>query len=639
MARRAVAAGVAVAAVVLLLFLLWPRPAGDGGGANGVAGPGTPAPATAGAPALPSRSAGTENPGATAPPFPAKEGEGTSGGAADGGHGAHGRLVDADRRTAADVPVVLLLDGKTLAEARTGPDGEFRLPEIRVKAEGRSHFVFLVVARDGRGRAARDLLRMGVSFDPGEEREFTVSHTGLGTLVLREAAPLLVRVTAGGTPVEGAAVWAEEEAPGLPGTEAAASARDGVARIEDVPSGRWTVFAKAPGRGAGRVSADLPARCPVEVALSPRSLDVEAVDAGTGKPLEGVRFAVAQRRTRDGKEDWEEFFPPLDPPPTDSAGRTRIPDLGEVAVRLRPIPAGLEEPVEGTDPVDVDAGAAAVRVPVRGLRTVRWPVLGGERTPPPDGSVLVYGEERLLQDVTLPWAAMEGREGRVEKGEVVVGGLGWGGYRALARAPDGSLARLEAAPNAERGPPVRFLAPRRLTVVVRDEDGKPVPDPVALLAPDGEAVALPHLPEAEGRTVFDGLYAGDVVVCALARTEWGGAEVARVDLAAGDRTLEAVVGRAFTLVVRFREGGRPRIPASREILLLTPGPDIRGQPHSESPEETGEDAARGDVRLRVRPHAPGKPVVLRVTIPGREPIRREVLPPPAGEEAVVAMDL
>lgn len=557
----------------------------------------------------------------------------------DGPPGVFGRVVRADRSPAADLSVTVSLDGKVLAEVRTGADGGYLFPPMEVPAGDRKHFVFTYAVKDEKGFGARDTLRMGVVFDPDEERTLTLGGCGMQTLVLRDAGIIVVSVSTGDAPVEGATVWAEEEVPTFPSTGPETTDPEGLALIRDVPHGVWTVFARSPGHGSGRSRGSVPSGGPVLVTLSPRVLEIEAVDASTGVPVEGVRFQISERREIRGVFTWEATFPPVEPPPTDSAGRTRLEEAGEVELSLRPIPRGREDPVEGTKPVEVEARATTVRVPVPSLRTVSWPVEAGERGVPQEGTVFALGEERHL--VHPVWGARGDPrwEGTMRGGSLVVTGIDPGPFRALARAPDGSLARLEAAADSDRGSRIQFLAPRRLVVRVKDEDGRNVRDPVALLDPSGEAVAQPELPDEEGKTVFEAIYAGEVVVCALARIEWGGAEVARVDLAAGDRTVEAVVGRAFTIVASFRIGGKARLPEEYELRWLTPGPPVRGQPHEESVDDPVEDAAAGTLRLRVRPWAPGKAVTLQVTVPGRKPVVREILPPAAGGEVAVDIDL
>ncbi len=636
--KSAIAAGIALFLLAALVLLTWAwRPPGPGpppevakGRSEAPEEP-PPRPARAIPAAGEAPVAGSASAPAVGTPGPLAEDAG-------GGHRPQGTVLDADRRPVKDALVSVSLDGRILAAVRTGPDGTFLLPPVRIEAENGQRFVITFLAKDGRGRTARLTARFWCTFEPGEEKATWLDGLHAGSLVLRDAAALDVRVTAGGRPAEGVPVWAEEET-SYHSTGAVATDDRGRAHLDDIPVGRWTVFAKAPGCGAGRGSVRVPTGEVLEIPLSTRSLDVEAVDAATGKPVEGVRFLVAERRSREGQRDWRDFFPPLAFPPTDSAGRTRIPDLGEVEVRLTPILPGFEEPPEGTPSVEADAIATTVRVPFHGLRVLRWSLGPGERNPP-EGARLVVGEERLLVHPDIPrQSPQEFREGRVEKGEVVVEGLGWGTVDVAALAPDGSLARLFAEAGCERGDPVRFRAPRRLTVVVKDEDGRPVArDVVALQRASGEAMAQPEVTDAEGKVVFAGIYPGEALVCPLASSEYDGVEGPIVDLDEGDRTAEAVVGREFPLVLRFREGGRAHLPPKFGLGLLFPGTDFRGEPRGGDPRKTGEDPDRGEVRLLVRAHAPGKPVVLLVTIPGRDPIRRDVAPPEKGAEATVEID-
>jgi hypothetical protein len=482
----------------------------------------------------------------------------------------------------------------------------------------------------------------------GEEQETWLGGSGMGVMVLRPATTLDVLVTSGGAPVAGARTWAEEETPFRPRTEDARTDDRGRARLEWIPEGAWTVHAEAPGAGRGSVRVAAPAAGPVAVALANRTLEVEVAEEGTGTPVEGAGLFVWTRRHDGTEETWDEEWPPPAIPPTDSAGRTRILGRGFEPLRLAAVLPGEREARADAPRVDVAPDSVHARVTLRRARTVRWEVRDGERPRPAEGAEVRVAEARLFshpffaealagEDDLASWGA---RRGRIDGRDLVVDGLDGREVRLVARSPDGSLALLRAAAGAGRGEPTRFLLPRRLEVVVRDEDGRPVTDFAAVLKDaDGEPLASSNPPDRDGRIAFETLPATEAAVCVLARWDLGGGEALRVDLAGGDREAEVVVGRPFSVVVRVRVDGKPRLPAEHRLLRLLPGPGRGPLGVEEVVFDAAEDATKGEVRFAVRPLVPGGTVTLELRVPGRDPLRREAVPPPGGGEAVVEFDL
>ncbi|NUN51988.1 MAG: carboxypeptidase regulatory-like domain-containing protein [Planctomycetaceae bacterium] len=643
------------AAVLAAILLWWTRPGGEGDPAPVIPAPpailvseGTdaarlqgvhvpPTPAVAGVEAPEGVPLASATGGAAASPFGFVP---TTGGLHSGG--VFGRLVDEERRPVAGASVTLLLGGRLLGSADSGGEGEFFLPPVPIEAEGATHFRYLLLAADGKGRAARAQAMVTMTTDPGEwsgeGAAVMLPHMSMGTLTLRKAFPVEVLVTAGGVPVGGALVAAEEPG-GRAGTGEFPTDPEGRARLESIPGGDWILRARGSGLGTGRILARVPAGDAIRIPLALRPLEIEVRDAATESPVEGVRLLVS--RPVPGAEEgaWRTDFPPLLSPPSDSAGRILIADAGEGPLRLFPVRAGKEEPEAGVDPVEVAAGEGRVRVPLaQGIR-LRWTPAFGDRDPPPEGSRVEVALGNDAMDGILLLGYGEVREARVEGGSLLLDGVEDIGPFAVARAPDGALARL-APPGREADPPAaRFFTPRKLSVSVRDEDGRHVPGLVALLTPQGASLAHPQELDGEGRITFRGLLPETVAVCVLARTQWGGAEAARVDLTAGDGSVEAVVGREFLLRIRVRTGGKPGLPGEYELRLLTPGPACRGEPHFEYAEEAEEAPAAGEIRIRVRPHAPGAAVKVALRAKGGAWREAEVRPPAAGGEAEAAIEL
>ena len=155
----------------------------------------------------------------------------------------------------------------------------------------------------------------------------------------------------------------------------------------------------------------------------------------------------------------------------------------------------------------------------------------------------------------------------------------------------------------------------------------------------GEPLAGMETPDGQGRTVFERIPSGTVVVCALAHWDYGGAEAARVDLSGETRRVDVVVGRAFPIGVRLRRGGKPALPAQFELLVRYPGPSPIPELCHETVRDATEDADAGTLRFSARPHAPGKPVAIELRVADLDPLRAEVRPAADGGVAWVEFEL
>ena len=648
MAKKAIAG-----AAALLLLLGWgawkwigeadpfgggaePRPAGRPATTTAVTAAPVP---SAGLAADPASSAAGAGAAAASPTTEAPAPEAPAAEATPGHPGLIGAVFDGERRPAAGARVRLLLPDGQERECRAAEDGSFRLVPPRVRVRGRARVA--IVATDARGLVGWATTDVG--FADAEPPEGWVMPGLAGIeIVLRQSCSVQVRVVSGGAPVEGAIVRAETE-DAIPAKSAdLRTAADGTVLLESFPAGDWTILARAPGRGRGKTRVRLPhqGEGPVEVALSSRTVEVEVVAAGTGRPVEGATIHVREEWFRGGKPMlMSDFGSPIRPPPTDSSGRTRLEGVAtDEPLEVLPVPPGESFPPEGTVPVRVEPGATAVRLELAAKRRVRWPLVAGERPVPPDGTEVRIVEASTLRMMDLGLG--DRFAARVAGGEITLEGSGGRSLSLVAVAPDGSLARLRAAAGAERGEPASFADPKALEVVVRDEDGAAVTDSIVMLKDEeGEPLATMEAPDATGTTRFEGLPAGAVVVCALAHWDYGGAEVARTRLTEARGKIEVVVGRPIPVRARVRIGGKPRLPEKFELLVRYPGPAPFEELCHEQVRDGAEDAERGEVRFSVRPHAPGKPVRLELRVPGRGEHGAEVRPVAAGGEAVVEFDL
>jgi hypothetical protein len=104
----------------------------------------------------------------------------------------------------------------------------------------------------------------------------------------------------------------------------------------------------------------------------------------------------------------------------------------------------------------------------------------------------------------------------------------------------------------------------------------------------------------------------------------------------GDRAIDVVVGREFTVVARTSVAGVKRLPGDLKCQAIHPHP-WKGLEGRETLAEK-EDPPHAKVRYRVRPLRPGAAVRLRFETP-RYAQSRDVVPPPPGEGAVVDVEL
>lgn len=544
-------------------------------------------------------------------------------------HRVVGRVVDERRWPVTGARVTLAREEVATSDG----DGGFELLVARA-VEERDELEGLV-ARDANGRFAFTSLRLG---EPRGER---LAEVDAGTLVLGEGFALRVSVREDGAPAADALVRVDLGHSRQPAGELRTDSA-GELLLEALPRGPVHVTATLPGR-RGHGQAFVPEERELAVALEPLfAAEVLVVDARSGCGVEGAVLGTredffvpaalpGETRSMTPGEFVSARAGPGDGTLTDAEGRARIEGLAHgvrytVSVEAHGYAPFPRRPASGAR---LEPGGEPVRIELEplALRTVRWPIVVGEVPPPPDGTEVqlrhapgTYGRGR---------APPPPPSGRMAGSVLVVADLA--GRLFLAEAPDGALASLWCEEGSELGPETSFRRPRRVEVLVRDEEGTPVAGAQAIARNQGNndlcgwATA-----DDEGLAVLEGLYGGLAEVHVRRPDGAGrGEQVGTLDLDAGDARLEATLathskGRArLTLIV----DGVPRLPARFELVA-------RG-----GVRVLDEVPARGELALELGDAAPGASVGLRVDAVGFAPASVTLELPADGSEAVARLEL
>ena len=273
----------------------------------------------------------------------------------------------------------------------------------------------------------------------------------------------------------------------------------------------------------------------------------------------------------------------------------------------------------------LEADTTDVRIELPPPRTVRWPIEDGPVPRPAEGADVTIrpAPGTYLADVQIP------TEGRIEAGELVVGGWPPGPLHGHAVAPDGGIARLFAKADTDTGNPITFFPARKVEARLRYPDGEPAAGFFVNLRNQGNnPVASSDPTDAQGRAVIEDLYGGSYSLLQVHASEdrrpWGGVLLGTVNLEEGDGHVEGTVERIREAVLCFTLDGERRLPAEPRITL--------GSFWPEAPER---DEAAAEIRFAWRP-TPGQPEAhLGVEVEGRLPFSTKVAVPPVGTPLVV----
>jgi hypothetical protein len=582
-------AAIAVAAVLLQSGPTEPEPAGPDAGPADVA-VAQPTLAAAPTPAAPA---------ATAPP-PAANPRAAR---------VVGRVVAEKSAPVAGATVTLGPEPEAADRATTDADGRFA---IAVKRPATDQPPALLVARDDASHVGTAVVywRRPSSWAHGlTDPRGDPAHIDVGDVLLRETSGLEVAVTdprgsaAGGARVFATTTWSMSETP----LRSATADAKGRARLEGLPAGPVTVYAWIEGVGRGAVDALVPRTTdgPAEIALSPlRDVEVSVVEKATKAPIPGAvvwmtEWIGSRMSTRSAP-----YLPALRILPTDARGKTRLSAIAQGArgrVGAKAAGFGAAGDGRGDDGAGLSSDATTLVIGLERLRRVSWAVEAGEVPAPPDGTVL------LLKPSVGGGTAISGTA-RMEGGRVVAEGVEPGYVGAIAQAPDGSQARLWAAPGQDEGAAARFVRSRTARISLRFSDGAPATGVWVSLKNQGNNPFGPAVQtDSGGRVVLEGLEAQMADVYLSETPQWyGGRRIATCDLAKGDGTVAVVVPRARSAVVRVFLDGTPGLPRA-----ITPAFGVMGAAIL-----VDRDEAASALRVRFTPLAEGADTALSFDAPG-----------------------
>ena len=539
--------------------------------------------------------------------------------AAEATRGVTGRVVDETRAPVAAAIVSLCDGGTVVAGTAADTDGRFQLvappwglpPRLVVRAAHGDAVAVTRVRFDLVRRAAADL----------------------GDVVLRPAAPLVVRVTDGGAGVAGATVFVAAERPHdatlLDGPDdgggAGAWVASGTTGVEGhvtfagLPRGDVHVLALATGPRRGVAWAAFDAPGTVEVALVPaRDVEVTVVEEAGGRPVVGVRLGV--ETTLDGVHPDRRLGDPADPAPTDAAGRTVLRAVSREPLTVTVVGEGWVWPPWRTA-VPLASGATTLRIEVP--QATAAAVLAAtfrDGPPPPDGTPVRLDVDPDEDRGFWGPAGLPVREGRIADGALRIDGLRNPQVRGRAWLPDGRVARFAVDPHLGDERP-QFARPRSVAVNVRDEDDGAA-DGVVAVVNDARGRELARgTTGADGRWIVSDLPPSRVTVTVEAGA--GLVEPARhgvfedelrqeVDLEGGDGAAAFVRPAFVEAELVATTDGAPGLPPGASVRVgLAPASLAFADPPG-----ARWDVANGTVRFRVRRPTGRRTLVVLARAPG-----------------------
>jgi RNA polymerase sigma factor (sigma-70 family) len=527
-----------------------------------------------------------------------------------------GRVIGPGRHAAPGVTVELWRDGKIHSFVVSDEDGRFRLPPGPLPAGRKPQFV--LSAQDASGLRA---LRTAYFSVPRDE------DVALRPLILVEGYPLAVNVVdADGLGIARAGVALFGGGQIRQGIVVSATTDDtGRASFPSLPPEQFRVAAWADGHASATRMAGVPWMATEALRirlLRPRAVDIEVVEMPDERPVPGVVLRVV----RDGtdRSTGHAYHPPLDIPPTDANGRTRIVGIGrDPSLRLGLVARGYATLNWSPSlqrwnawpsrfpaiPPDEDR----MRIVLPPARSVSWPVVAGEiPIPPDDVRIICHLARGRIPKAPRPTYPLGVDFGRMENGFLVVRGLIDQPYAAIAETPEGALARLSINSEETEGQPVSFSRPRTLEVFLRHEDGTAVV---------GRGVSIPDLrgagrgytkTNASGVARIKGLLAGEGNILVSSP----GGVLRRADLTTGDARVELVVpmaslnDRGIPIRIHVTLSGVRGLPSKYRFDFPWDGSGIRVD--EERPEEglilgtwtPGPGKNRGKIALHSPLHIP-----------------------------------
>ena len=527
----------------------------------------------------------------------------------------------------------------------TMADGRFEFPDRPVALERTD--VVLSVAGD-RGAAMLQAIALP------EQRSL---HAG--TLVLRAAGSLRVRVVDDGKPVSEARIWLNS----VPSNHffAATHPSDrlwrgwaqsmttgamGEATFLLVPVGQVRLLATSsrPAYGVAECLHEGASDAAVTINMrDARDIHVRVVEDGTGQSLPGVRIQLQRARHPSLPPialDWPVRFSR-----TDAEGVSRIvgvPDDEPLLVAA--YGADWRWPQSGHY-ARLEPGERDLTVRVPPGRDVKWLIHEDSVSGSVEGTqVTVTGSYRHLRyrrELSAPLGV-----GRIEGALLIVPDvrqrLGWW----VATRSDGMQATLDLRPDGST-PPISFRAPRRVTVHVKDEHGALLGG-IGVRAVDVRGRLLSDVvrTSTSGTAIIDGLLVDtEVVVSAIPNAPLiesdrafvrNGVGVATVDVSRADAEVDIVVPARRTATVRVSVNGVAGFPAEGFLFGVLVHPDTK-EPHE--PQDATYDPEAGEIHFTMYPAFGRQILQAYLCTPRRAPMLEELKERGPGAALEASFDL
>ncbi len=422
----------------------------------------------------------------------------------------------------------------------------------------------------------------------------SASPQTLPTVVLAAAHDITLQVTREGAGVLAARVAAVRRDSGVPGLLALVDGdQDGRVTLRGLPEGSIEFYATAPGHGRGKLTLRLPRPAdapPATLALQgERLLSVYVYDEKTQRPVSGAQVLVGEPTTMPVPHG-PGYLPPLPALRTDRRGYVVVRRLGSAeTIYVNARASGYAfAPWWRSKAQTAPPKQSEVRIALPRQRVVRLPVVVDEVPAPADGTLLRVDSRGAQRDAGGMLRA------RMDRGDVVLEGLGSGMVMGSLIAPDGSLASFTVAAGATEGPTISFRLPRTVRVRVSEQGGAPVAGMPLKLGAGGRAPAIaPAVTDDDGIAVFEGV-GGDRVSLLRGESQhpMGGPVLATLDLTAGIDVHEVVLAPGIDVLLTLRIDGVAALPPHYSILVAGRRIDAA---------RIEENADTGELRCRVRP--------------------------------------
>ena len=495
-----------------------------------------------------------------------------------------GRVLDPRRRPVGGATLTLVAsgEGQPVRTAVSGADGRFALSGL-VRPEAGAWRAFFVRATHG------DRAGLGGS-GLWAQSEDTID---IGEIGLRDAHTLDVLVrNAAGVPLADAQVVLQSRVGWMRSSvDRAQTGGDGTCHFAELPEQVYRVLARTEGYGRAVTTVRFPQVQPGPVVLTlgpPRELVVVVTDKDTGEPIEGAGLHIEEHiaGVLGAAGQVVPYVPTIDGLLTDGQGRATLPGIGpDDGVQVHAVKDGYPGPGRSRTMRASPVVDGEIRIQLRKLRQVKWPISADSEHTPPEGTALKLEQAKGAVTADLPTYA------RIEGDHVVAENCNPGVFHVVALAPDGAYAPMMVRHNTNVGREVKFLRPQRVEVIVEQADGTPAQDIYVSMRNQGNMVVIdPTKIGEDGRLELEVRYAWllDVFISSTP-DPYVGVAIGSIDLRKGGGTIRGTLpppGPQAELTILI--DGEPRLPPTYTLRYA-----------QQTPSDVEEDPDKGVVRFRL----------------------------------------